>query len=256
MSAPKVLLFDIETAPILANVWQCWKQNINLNQIKEDWYILSFAAKWLGDDEVFYMDCREELFDDKLLCSVLWSFLDRADWVITHNGDKFDIPKIKARMLLNGLKPFSPVQSIDTCKQAKRVFGFTSNKLEYLSSMLCPEVKKLKHSKFAGFELWKECLAGNTEAWDEMEAYNKQDVLALEGVYKAIMPWMTTHPNFGLHIESTLPVCPKCGGHVKKRGFRYTNVGKYQRYQCLDCGAASSERTMDKADRSHVLRVY
>lgn len=47
----KVLLSDIETAPILASVWRIWDQNIGLNQIKADWHLLSFAAKWLGSAE-------------------------------------------------------------------------------------------------------------------------------------------------------------------------------------------------------------
>ena len=48
---------------------------------------------------------------------------------------------------------------------AKECFGFTSNKLEYMTDKLCKKYKKLKHGKYAGFELWKECLHGNMDAW-------------------------------------------------------------------------------------------
>ena len=31
--------------------------------------------------------------------------------------------------------------------------------------------------------------------------------------------------------------CPKCGSeNLQRRGFATTTVGKYQRYQCKDCG--------------------
>jgi len=40
---PKILLFDIETAPILAYTWDIWDQNIALNQIKQDWFVLSWS---------------------------------------------------------------------------------------------------------------------------------------------------------------------------------------------------------------------
>jgi hypothetical protein len=51
LKGPKVLFIDIETAPILARVWNIWEENIGLNQIEMDWSILAFAAKWLGDPD-------------------------------------------------------------------------------------------------------------------------------------------------------------------------------------------------------------
>src|SRR5688500_19264039 len=67
-TAPKVLIFDIETAPIEAYVWDIWNQNVSLEQIKEDWAVLSWSAKWLGAPEssVMYQDHRnkENLRDD------------------------------------------------------------------------------------------------------------------------------------------------------------------------------------------------
>ena len=44
-----ILLLDIETSPVVAWVWGLRDQNVGLNMIKEDWYVLSWAAKWLGD---------------------------------------------------------------------------------------------------------------------------------------------------------------------------------------------------------------
>src|SRR5690606_10614258 len=44
---PKVLVFDIETSPIIAHVWSLWDQNVGLNQIMTEWHIMSWSAKWL-----------------------------------------------------------------------------------------------------------------------------------------------------------------------------------------------------------------
>lgn len=254
---PKILIFDIETAPLLGNVWSLWKQNIGLNQLQKDWYVMSWAAKWYGEDNVMYMDVRNTPEYDKNILVPLKRLLDDADWVITHNGNKFDIPKLRSRMLLNRIPPFSPVQSIDTCYHAKRLFGFTSNKLEYLSEVLAPDYVKSKHKEFPGFELWDECVKGNPKAWDEMEKYNIQDVLALEAVYNAMLPWLSTHPNHGLFAEEgSKPTCPRCGGTVHRRGLRHTAVGVYQRFHCPSCNSWSSSRAMEKIDRSHVLKPY
>jgi hypothetical protein len=37
---PKVLIYDIETAPILGYVWRLWDQNIGLNMIEQDWHVI------------------------------------------------------------------------------------------------------------------------------------------------------------------------------------------------------------------------
>ena len=54
----KVLLIDIESAPIQSYHWQLWKENISIEQVQVDWSILSFGAKWLGDPrrKTFYFD--------------------------------------------------------------------------------------------------------------------------------------------------------------------------------------------------------
>lgn len=254
---PNVLVLDIETAPILANVWRLFKENVGLNQIREDWYIMSWAAKWLGSDEVYYQDVRDCGLDDKGILQQLWVLLDKADWVITHNGDRFDLPKIRARMLIQGLTPFSPVKSIDTCKAAKKAFGFTSNKLEYLSNKLCPEHQKSSHSKFPGFNLWKECIKGNTEAWDEMRDYNIDDVYALESLYFKLRPWIPSHPNFSLYTKDVETHCNCCGSedmeewHTKA----YTNLSEFTLYRCNDCGTFKRGRTnnLTKDKRQGIL---
>jgi len=47
---------------------------------------------------------------------------------------------------------------------------------------------------------------------------------------------METHPNLTVYLDEEENKCPKCGSErIKKEGFAYTNVAKYQRYSCLDC---------------------
>ena len=45
-----ILFLDIETAPLLGYVWGLWKNNVGLNQIYRDSYVLNWAASWLGED--------------------------------------------------------------------------------------------------------------------------------------------------------------------------------------------------------------
>ncbi len=258
-SKAKVLLMDIETKPLLAWVWAIWDQNIGLNQIKTDWSVLSWSAKWLNDpsNKLMYADLRKSknIDDDKKLLEGIWKLLDEADIVITQNGNSFDIKKLNARFILNGMLPPSSYKRIDTKLLAKKHFSFTSNKLEYMTDKICKKYKKLKHTKFPGFEMWTECMKGNLAAWKEMEKYNKYDVLSLEELYKAMIPWDATI-NFDLYSDSDEITC-KCGGKdVKPRGYAYTAVGKFQKWRCSDCGAETRGRTnLFSKEKKNSLRV-
>jgi DNA polymerase elongation subunit (family B) len=244
-AGPRVLLFDIETSPLLAYVWGLFENNVALNQIHTDWHVLSWAAKWLDAPatDVMYRDQRaaKNIEDDRAILKALWKLLDEADIVVTQNGKAFDQKKLNARFAIHGFQPPSSFKHIDTLKLAKKHFGFTSNRLEYLTAKLNKKYKKLKHEKFAGFELWKACLAGDRAAWLEMEKYNKHDVLALEELYHKLVPWDST-VNFSLYHEGTDHVC-KCGSReFMKRGFHYTATGKFQCYRCKKCGAETRDR--------------
>lgn len=251
---PKILLFDIETSPILGFVWQLWDQNIALNQIKSDWFILSWSAKWLGDpvSKTMYMDQSraKNIEDDTQILKGIWKLLDEADIVITQNGKNFDHKKLNARFILNGFKPPSSYKHIDTFILAKKHFGFTSNKLEYMSDKICKKYKKLKHAKFSGFEMWRECLAGNKAAWKEMKKYNKYDVLALEELYTKMIPWDNSI-NFNVYHDSSDMVCTCGASDWQRYGHAYTASGKFQRYQCKSCGSEtrSKENLLDKNKR-------
>jgi DNA polymerase elongation subunit (family B) len=235
---PKILIFDIETAPIEGFVWSLWQQNVALNQIKNDWFVLSWAAKWLNEPEIFYRDQRgaRPLDNDKRTLKAIWKLLDKADIVVTQNGKSFDAKKLNARFIIQGMKPPSSYRHIDTKLLAKKHFAFTSNRLEYMADKLNTKYKKLKHAKFPGFELWAQCLKRNVEAFKEMEEYNRHDVLALEELYLKLAPWDTSI-NFNVYHDREDMVC-QCGHPAMMRyGYAFTNGGKYQRFKCKQCGA-------------------
>ncbi len=251
---PKVLLWDVETAPLSADVWKLWDNNVGLNQIGKDWYILSWAAKWLGETQVFYEDQSESrnVEDDKKILKGIWKLLDSADIVVTHNGIRFDKKKINARFILNGMQPPSSYREIDTLTIVKKHFAFTSNKLEYLTNKLC-KIKKLSHKKFPGHTLWSECIKGNPSAWAEMRRYNIQDTKCLQELLYFLLPWQPF--NFNLYSDDLSNTC-SCGNRPHKKGFYWTETGKYQRYRCHKCGAESrgSKNLLSKGKLKSLLR--
>lgn len=237
----RVLVFDIETAPMLAYVWGLHEQNVALNQLHSDWHVMAWAAKWLGEDKVIYKDQRgaPEISDDKELLKPLWALLDEADIVITQNGKSFDSKRLNARFIMHGMKPPKPYKHIDTYLLVRGVADFTSNKLEYLTDKLCKKYKKLSHKEFPGMELWKACLKGNRKAWDCMKRYNIHDVLSTEEFYGKIKAWAPQLMPKPFTTNGDPTKCDTCGknGLLSRWGWSYTRTTKTQRMQCKGCGA-------------------
>jgi DNA polymerase elongation subunit (family B)/predicted RNA-binding Zn-ribbon protein involved in translation (DUF1610 family) len=237
MSA-KVLMLDIETAPSVGYVWGKWDQNVI--EFQQDWYILCFGYKWLGEKKVTVKALPDYKGykpggSDKALIMDLWRVLDEADIVVAHNGDSFDIKKSNARFLTHGLNPPSSYKTVDTLKIARRHFKFDSNKLSDLGGYLGVG-DKLKH---AGFAVWRGCMQGDASAWKVMVDYNAQDVSLLESIYLRLRPW-GAHPDVTLYGEHSTSgtACPSCGSsHTQRRGVAVAKTRKYQRWNCQSCGS-------------------
>ena len=233
---PKVILFDIETAPSLGYFWGELFETAII-AVERPWFMISYSWKYLGEKKIYtkalndYPGYRKNLEDDSKLVHDLYKVLDEADVVIAHNGDRFDIRKTYARFIKHGLKPPSPFKAVDTLKAARRFFKFESNKLDSLAQYLGVG-RKLPNT---GFDLWRRCMTGDVHAWNIMKRYNRHDVVLLERVYNKLRPYITNHPN--LDVYENKGGCPNCGStHVHRKGKMVSQVRQYTRYQCQSCG--------------------
>jgi hypothetical protein len=238
LPTPPIAFLDIETAPCLGWVWQKWEADVI--EFKAQWYILSFAVKWFGEKKVRtyalpdYPLFAEDPENDRELVQELWSVLDRAEVVVAHNGDKFDVRKSNARFIFHGLNPPTPFKTIDTLKIARRHFNFTSNKLDDLGQYLGVG-RKIPNT---GKHLWLGCMRGDEKSWRAMRKYNSQDVTLLEKIYLKLRPWATNHPNLEIYVRGQ--ICPMClSPQLHQRGYSLTRTGKRARFQCQACGTWS-----------------
>lgn len=244
-NSPKILFLDIETSPILGYVWGMFEENVIA--IKEDWHILSMAYKW-GHENIVHVKALNDYprysrnkKDDMQLMLDIRSLLDEADIVVAHNGDAFDMRKINARLIINGLTPPSPYTTIDTKKIAKSRFKFNSNSLKNLAL----DLQVGEKMETGGFNLWLGVLAGDEESWNKMKAYNKQDVVVLEKIYNVLAPYLHTHPSRASNHEHS---CPRCSStQVQSRGHIRMRTGSiYQRFYCSACGSWSRGRIAEQ----------
>lgn len=242
----RTLILDIETIPLEGYMWGLWDQNIGLNQIKGHGGVMSWSAKWLDDEHIYFSS--EHHFGRKAMVESIWEMMDEADEVVGWNSNRFDVPHLNTEFLKMGLGPPSPYKKVDLMQTVKSVFKFPSNKLDYISQVM-GFGQKVAHE---GFPLWVACMNGDEEAWDKMREYNEHDVILTEQHYHKLRPWISSGVNRSAF--SGRQVCPQCGGsHLHSRGTTRTLQLTYQRFQCQDCGTWSRAAASEKQERKSRL---
>jgi hypothetical protein len=226
---PKILFLDIETRPIVAEVWKLYGiDRIGLNQVREFGGTICVGAMWGGSKRVqFYSDWQH---GHREMLDAIHRLWEQADAICGYNSDRFDLKRLKGEFVKEGMDPPSPVASIDVFKTVKREFGFDSNKLQHVADLLGVG-SKLQHE---GHALWTKVMAGDPRAQRTMERYCKQDVRLLERVYDKLLPWISTHPYLG---KASGYACNRCGSrNLTSQGEKRTRHWRIQSLKCRDCG--------------------
>lgn len=249
----RILLFDLETAPTQAYVWGRFDQTVAQKQVVKEGYILTYSAKWLGEDTIISNRITDK-GDDSGLVKELALLFDQADVLVAHNALRFDVPLLKTRMLALGMNPPLPSKVVDTLRIAKAEFRFPSNSLDNIAAYLGLP-RKASHS---GFDLWTRCMAMEDEAFDEMLEYNVQDVVVLEQLYLRLRHWSKTHPNVSLLEAPGVARCVCCGSDnlepVDKKF--YTATAAYEMVSCGDCGKINRKRKNVSAHGKDLLTNF
>lgn len=249
MTQPKILLWDLETTPLVSQNWSRWESNA-INVLQES-YVLSCAYKWLGDKKTHiialndFIGNKPNTNDTKEFIQVIHDVLSSADILVAQNGDSFDLKKINTRFVYYGLSPIPPKKTVDTLKVAKKHFAFSSNSLNELGKYLGLGEKL----DTGGFKTWMGCMSGDKKSWKMMKAYNVQDILLLEKVYLRLLPYINNHPPLGMY-NGQPNSCPNCGGNrLQSRGVMVTKTCVYQRFNCQSCGSWSRKPKAEQTDK-------
>jgi len=254
----KMLFIDIETSKILAYVWGLFKQNVGIKNVVEDWYVICYSAKWLGQDEVINHSVHHDPLptsgrykhNEYKVVKSAWKLLDEAKYVVAYNGKKFDKKKLNAKFLEYGLPEPSPYKIIDPYLIVKGNFALTSNKLDWVERILNHEGKHKTDE-----QLWLDCMNDDLEALEYMQKYCDNDVIALERDYLKLRHWDKQCPNIALEYEDDKVRCNCCGSSdlsVVDDVYAKTQVSKFSVLKCNNCGKHQRDRTsvLDKDKRS------
>ncbi len=193
----KVMVYDIETSRVKANVWWTGKQYVGHNQLTEEPKIISICYKWLGADEIYTLTWDSNQCDRKMMKDFLNAY-NTADMVIGQNNDRFDNRWVNARAMKYNLDVNTLVKSFDIMKQTKKLFRLPSYSMDYVTKYL-GVTNKMKHE---GIIMWEMIQEGNKKQQKEylqkMVDYNVQDIICTEQMYTKLRKYMGHKVHFGV----------------------------------------------------------
>lgn len=262
-NGPKILFWDIECTPKLKWIWRTGKQYIDANYIVMDSFIISAAWSWHGEKKIHAISVLDNKIPDikdrvcidgkniiiKPLCDrhiveKMYEIIQKADCLVHHNGDKYDLKKLKTRGFLHKLGPLAKIKTIDTLKQARKHFDFTSNKLGKIAEYI--EVTQKGNQDMLDFI---GCAAGHKRSLAQAVSYNKRDIIVQKEISYELWPYIDTINVQDYQKGIKHKTCISCGSqNLIKKGFLYTAHGKKQMHKCKDCGKKMMDRTIKKDD--------
>lgn len=239
-----ILFFDVETSWMIAKMHSPKVDYIRSDRVVHRRFLHCWAAQWDGQKQIL-SDCQtpDEAIakDDSRIAVSLAEQVRKADVVLAHNGDNFDIPKLRNRLIIADKETLGPVASIDTLKLARKL-GFDHNNLDSLSKELGYGGKMQNPTG-----LWDRAYEGDEVALRQMVRYCRYDVVQLAQVFNRLRPHATQLPRL---VDGEGSFCPSCGStNYQKRGKKRTNAGTSQQYQCLSCLRYFRDKTSDAGKR-------
>lgn len=227
------LFFDIETSPNLGFFWRPgYKIRLTHDNIVKERAIICICWKWEGIDEVHSLTWDENQCDKAMLEEFV-KVAEKADQVIGHNGDRFDIKWFRTRCLFHRIQTRAKFDTIDTLKIARGQFNFNSNRLDYIGQFL-----GLGGKIETGYNLWKDIVLKNCpDAMHKMVTYCKRDVELLEKVHDEFKRYYEPKMHRAVATGGEKYDCPECGSpHSDYHGQRVTKAGTVKhRMRCKSC---------------------
>ena len=227
----KILYFDIETCPNLAWVWSGGKQYVTDEQILEPSRIICISYLWEDDTNPIVLRWDKNQCDKSML-QKFHKVLEKADVVLGHNGQWFDVKHVNTRFAYHKLEPM-PLYSIeDTLMQARSNLRLPSYKLRYLAKYFNLPIQKMRTDTQLWLDVW---LNKDKPSLNYMCDYCAVDTLLLREVAKRIEPYCKFKFNRNLINGGDPESCPSCSGKLESKGYYKSSVSIKKRVRCQKC---------------------
>jgi uncharacterized protein YprB with RNaseH-like and TPR domain len=231
----KVLVYDIETSRVKADLWWTGKQYVGHKQLRNEPTIISIAWKWLGQSKVYSLTWNKDHCDKAMLTKFLKVY-NSASMVIGQNNNSFDNKWINTRAAKHHLKVDRFVKSFDIYRMAKRCLRLPSYSMAYMAKYFGLTLKQ----SHEGIHMWDMIEYGTPKEQKEylvkMVDYNKGDIVTTEELYLTLRTYFATVQHRGVQLGLPKWSCPITGSkNVKLHKTIFTERGTVQRIlYCID----------------------
>lgn len=253
----KILILDVERLPGISK--QYWwdrgdlkNRYIHYETIERQPRTTIVCAKWYDSDEIIQLAEWDPGGRKKFLRKV-HNLMSQADIIVGHNIDNADLPWLAGDLHIEaGLPPLPPIKSVDTLKILRRQFksGAPFKSLDAFCQIIGIPAKTDKYDREA---MERAVIGKSVEDRERLVAYCAGDVIATQGLYDWLRPFIANHPALRVDGKDSMTVCHRCGHDTKPVPRRFVaNVLTYSMRRCTECGGYS--RISIEPERLSIVR--
>ena len=253
----KILVLDVERLPgITKQFW--WdradlkNRYIHYESVERHPRTTIVCAKWYDQPDVIELAEWDAGGRKKFLRKV-HHLLAQADIVVGHFITGADLPWLAGDMHVEaGLPPLPPFKTVDTLKVIRKVFGSGApfKSLDAFCQVVGIEAKSDRYDQKAMERAVTDKSAADRE---RLVAYCTGDVLATQGLYDWLRPYIPNHPSLFVDGKDSLTTCHRCGHDTEPIPKRYVaSVLTYSMRRCTQCGGHS--RISIEPERLSIVR--
>jgi hypothetical protein len=178
--------------------------------------------------------------------------MSAADIIVGHNLDQADVPWLAGDLFIEGgLPPLPPFKTVDTLKVLRRQFksGAPFKSLDAFCQIAGIDAKTDRYDRNA----MERAVNKSVDDQQRLTAYCTGDVLATQGLYDYLRPFITNHPALFVDGKDSMTVCHRCGNDTEPIPRRYVaNVLTYSMRRCTVCSGYS--RISVEPERLSIVR--
>jgi hypothetical protein len=240
----RVLILDVERLPgITTQFW--WARGdlkdryIHYETVQRHPRTTIVCAKWYDSADVITF-CEWDKGGRRKFLRRVHHLMSQADIIVGHNIDNADIPWLAGDLFIEGgLPPLPPIKSVDTLKVLRKQFksGAPFKSLDAFCQIVGIPAKTDRYDRDA---MERAVTERSTEDRERLAAYCAGDVIATQGLYDFLRPYISNHPALFVDGKDHLTTCHRCGNDTEPIPRRYVaNVLTYSMRRCTVCSAYS-----------------
>lgn len=252
----RILILDVERLPgITRQYW--WDRGdlknryIHYETVERQPRTTLVCAKWYDSPDVIQLAEWDKGGRKKFL-KELHSLMSRCDILVGHNAAAADVPWTKGDLHIEGgLPPLPPFKVVDTLSVLRKEFksGAPFKGLDAFCQIVGIESKTDKYDRDA----MERAVAGSVEDQERLTNYCAGDVIATQGLYDWLRPYISNHPALFVDGKDKLTVCNRCGHETEPIARRYiASVMSYSMRKCVKC--QSHSRISIEPERMSIVR--